>query len=537
MTSSAILASSIFLQFTLRALAAADITLNSVSVSSGFSLYSVPASIVISTTHTTADSTGPIVYQFDQFLFMAGSQPACSATLSSGSASFTCTAGNPFSITAALASGSVGAGVTVTLTISASTPGNIVAFPSVATTFKMLSVTANAGGNTLNGGAVDVFRVVSVPTVTLTATDLNAGTTPSSLQVQFNSPLALATGQTLVVTGSLPIFTALRTSGLTDPSSIFASYITTSVSVFTGTLGSNVALDAAVDFSFTTTMMAPFPLVANFVTLDIAGNGHPLFKAARGFGSAGGVGGVVGDPVTWYGDVRTEFNLPMGEHSVLLQTPDMLVVAWPFEGRAEDQWIGKVLVASHTGDTVVEVEVKRNLTNFNRTKTGPDTFETLDIAVGPTDSPSRLTHIPSFDDQINHPQGFITKFSRISAWTPTGPACLQLEWTPCRENVIVLSKYAKIFIESSSAVEYHGSSRETMDFTHLDVQVADMTSPQSFQGVLPELWGLRPMSKRTQAMIKSQTYVDTGLNKTTAWMKSDTNAELPGRSSQDAVTV
>lgn len=525
------------LQWTVEVYAASDITLNSVKISTGFVVSSTPGSIIISTTHTTGDSQGPVVYTFDTALFGATKTPACSASLSTGTATYTCTtSANGLTVTATLTGGVIAPGATMTFTITDSAAGDIAALPSTAATVQMNTLTANAGGDTLAGGSRDIFRVVSAATITLTSADMNAGTTPTGLQVQFTTPVAVSSTQNVVIAATQAVFTASVTAGLTDPGSIFSSYSTTDTQTFTGVLSGNIALNTAVDFTMPVGMMAVLPSVAGAVTLDISLNGDLAVDDATGFGTIVYTAATVsGDPVSWYGNLRTEFLLPIGQHTLLLQTPDMIVVAWPFQGKGEDQWIGKVVVASKTGDSVVEVDVQENLMKFDRNKIKANSFETLDVIIGPSASPSRLGQIPDFDEQVDHPEGLVLKFGRVTG--TRGPVCLQDRYFPCRETVIVISKYAKVFIESSSAVEYFGSSRDAVDHAHLDVQVTDMFQPESFSGALPEMWGLRPISASTKAMIKSQVSVSLDLNATTAVVRSNASEDLSTNTAKTVISV
>merc|ERR1711957_336937 len=40
-------------------------------------------------------------------------------------------------------------------------------------------------------------------------------------------------------------------------------------------------------------------------------------------------------------------------------------------------------------------------------------------------------------------------------------------------------------------------------YAHLDVEILDMRDHKLFEGVLPELWGYRPLSDNTRSMIKN----------------------------------
>jgi hypothetical protein len=49
-----------------------------------------------------------------------------------------------------------------------------------------------------------------------------------------------------------------------------------------------------------------------------------------------------------------------------------------------------------------------------RNKIKPNAFETLDVIVGPGASPSRLGQIPDYDEQVDHPEGLVLKFARVT---------------------------------------------------------------------------------------------------------------------------
>jgi len=407
--------------------------------------------------------------------------------------------------------------------------------PAGAVTLSASSADNGGGtGGDSAGTPANMFYTIAVPTVSLTSADMISGTTPSAMQIIFTVPKTLANGDTLDIVSNKQIFTAAASTGLTVTGTTLSSYSATNTYSLQLT-SAGTAMGTSITLDFASPMLSALPAAAGTVLLDVNMGGITLINDAAGYGTvtaAAPGAGVSGDPVTWYGKYRTEFLLPMEQHTVILQTPDMAVLAWPFQGKGEDQWIGYVVVVSNTGDTIVEVAIRKNLLGFDRTKSATDTFETIDVIVGPSASPSRLEHIPSFNDQIDHPQGYVTQFARIStSMSAGGAACLKERYIPCRESVLVSGRYAKLAIESSSAVEYYGNSEAAVDHSHLDVQVFDMIKTESFSGVLPEIWGFQEMSNSTQAMIKSRIPVELALNSSTALVKSNTSEDMSIKSS------
>jgi len=203
-------------------------------------------------------------------------------------------------------------------------------------------------------------------------------------------------------------------------------------------------------------------------------------------------GDVYGDPIAYYNGKKTEFWLPMDTLTLLLQTSDMRVLASPLPGEGKEQWIGHIFVSTPSGHPVVTVDIKRDLVNFNASTVPTDAFETLNVLMGPAVAP--LTAMPPPDAYYTHESGLHLMFGRTSR--QPGPY-------PRREGVVVIGSSAKIHIVSSSAREYYGegSPLSTL-YAHLDFQVFDMQGEESFGGILPELWGVKPLSSETAAMVK-----------------------------------
>jgi len=209
---------------------------------------------------------------------------------------------------------------------------------------------------------------------------------------------------------------------------------------------------------------------------------------------------VVGDPVTWYGNVREEFWLPHRVLSPLLLSPDMQVLASSRPGHEEDQWIDRIVVASAAGEHVLDVTIKRNLTYFDRATLLPDSFETLDVKMEWWRS-GLMAVMPPGDAQFNHWSGISLGFGRVRHFGQTNAGV-----APRREAVYVMSSSLKILILSSGAREYfidRGDSKHlAMEYSHLDLEIMEIRDNDELRGILPELWGILPMSEETKALRK-----------------------------------
>jgi len=196
--------------------------------------------------------------------------------------------------------------------------------------------------------------------------------------------------------------------------------------------------------------------------------------------------------------------MPPDALTMLLQTPDLRVLAEPLpsDGR-EEQWIGRVVVTTNAPNPkpVVEVRIKRHLPWFNRTTAHPNGFESLDVTLEWFKPYPRLRVLPAPDTYFVHSKGIQVHAGRLRHLVQEVDVRV-----PRRELVLVTCKFAKVAIFSSSAHEYFGFNGVHQHlgrkYAHLDVDFLDMHSKELFEGVLPELWGYRPLSDGTRAMVK-----------------------------------
>jgi len=72
-----------------------------------------------------------------------------------------------------------------------------------------------------------------------------------------------------------------------------------------------------------------------------------------------------------------------------------------------------------------------------------------------------------------------------------------------RERVVVSSKYLTFDVRPES-VKKLASMLDSLKYTHLDMRIIEMCK-HNCRGILPELWGLVPMSIRTLSLIRSTT--------------------------------
>uniref|UniRef100_A0A6T1ASK1 Beta/gamma crystallin 'Greek key' domain-containing protein n=1 Tax=Alexandrium monilatum TaxID=311494 RepID=A0A6T1ASK1_9DINO len=200
---------------------------------------------------------------------------------------------------------------------------------------------------------------------------------------------------------------------------------------------------------------------------------------------------VSGDPITYYGDQRSEFKVPVGGRlTPLLEVPDMRVLASSVKGRGDEQWINCIVVTTPAGKEVVSVTIKEGLFDFNRSLLPLNAFETLHVRMDWLFS-EPLTVMPPANEYYIHWHGLRVAFGRARG---------ELTDAPRREMVLIVSKFANVYVASSSAREYYEQPFLAYQYAHLDLIVGDMRNRSSFAGLLPELWGITVPGKSRLAL-------------------------------------
>lgn len=199
--------------------------------------------------------------------------------------------------------------------------------------------------------------------------------------------------------------------------------------------------------------------------------------------------------MTYYGNVRKEFVLPVGKLTCLLQTPEVRVSADVFATANGEQWFSWFSISSLDGRRIVDVRIKPDLEKFNRTASPPRAFETLNVWLA-GDSRAPLAAIPLESSDV---WGAALGFSRMSqAWLPVRQTRIGSAFRECAE---VNTESLHLAICSAPAYEYSGWQRHlSVRYAHLDLLILRMAPPESLEGVLPELWGVRPMTEATRQM-------------------------------------
>mmetsp|Transcript_8080 Transcript_8080/g.17064 ORF Transcript_8080/g.17064 Transcript_8080/m.17064 type:complete len:454 (-) Transcript_8080:109-1470(-) len=245
-------------------------------------------------------------------------------------------------------------------------------------------------------------------------------------------------------------------------------------------------------------------------------NGDLTIAAASSAGS---------DPIIIHGNKKTYIWFPLATPLPMLQTPEINVHAEAFGAKGSiEQWFNHFLITSKHGVPVVDIKLKKDLLSFNRTATRPGTFESLVVTPGGYAQPLEMLPPQGDGIEVYGDDGsiqFRMVIGRMSSYwkkhdkrytVPTvvgeKSQVLAVEHArigkAARECVEVWSPSVNILICSSPALEYTGT-KKAIEFAHLDMMTnfdgKEPMDSSDLKGILPEVWGLTPMTEATKAML------------------------------------
>ena len=191
----------------------------------------------------------------------------------------------------------------------------------------------------------------------------------------------------------------------------------------------------------------------------------------------------------------------------VLETSDLQVYGELFPGMpaTDDQWFNRFLVTTWRGERVVDLTIKKNLSQFNRTAVRGGVFESLNVMMPGSRNP--LVWLPQpfgirqFD--IHFDSHIVLTVGRFTHWSGDGSKFSQIG-KAARECAEIQTASADIIICAAAAHEYVGIPL-ALEFAHLDILVDMQRSVAGgLRGILPEIWGLKPMSASTRALLRPQ---------------------------------
>lgn len=155
--------------------------------------------------------------------------------------------------------------------------------------------------------------------------------------------------------------------------------------------------------------------------------------------------------------------------------------------RPDEQYINRLLVTGPKGEPVIQVSLREDIAKFNKTLAPENGFETLNITLD-------WLGIPM--DKMPAPTAYAYRWRKIDFAFGRVPHFMIGDARA--EIVIVDGSTAQIVIISTTTEDVDRDTR--IQNAHLDFTIR-MHQRETCEGVLPELWGLRPLSENTEAMM------------------------------------
>jgi hypothetical protein len=242
------------------------------------------------------------------------------------------------------------------------------------------------------------------------------------------------------------------------------------------------------------TIQLTSPLVQSYQTADV-------------YVVAADIGLIVGsDPVTHNGNTSIKFWLPNYELKPLLQTPHLTLSASTFPGPSKDlQWFERFVITSATGSPIVQVAIKHQL-NFSRIAP-PRVFSQLDINIKGDPIPLK-TMQPIYVSKNGRElyQDYATESGAVQFRVGRQEHSPPRIYSRSYEYVYIQSPDLEFAIVPAHAAnefrsDWFQNKREAAyEYTHVDMMILHMRDQGNFNGILPQLWGVKPMSDEVRAM-------------------------------------
>eukprot|EP00438_Fugacium_kawagutii_P001111 Skav218102 [mRNA] locus=scaffold759:61921:63735:- [translate_table: standard] len=201
------------------------------------------------------------------------------------------------------------------------------------------------------------------------------------------------------------------------------------------------------------------------------------------------------DPITFHGGQKIKFWLQSNQEFMILETAELKVFGEVFPGPKSDlQWFGKFRVVLSDNTPVVEVHIKRQISNYTRVSScSSRRIDSMDVFVGRAKSllrevQRRPMHFAVGDEvrfaidcrQQNRPLLASSRTEFIHFETP---------------SIVFL------IVAAHAGNEFPDDWRLQLKYMHLDLLILEMPRKNEFKGILPEIWGLLPRSPEVEAML------------------------------------
>jgi len=359
---------------------------------------------------------------------------------------------------------------------------------------------------------------VSSSSVAVSPTTYNAGSAPSSITFSLTTSAsgALVAGNAITITsqatGIAPHSTAIwaaatsvtctSTVGGSNNDEFAGGFSAPDTSTFEATVAASktVGNSAAVVIACTSNL-GVFTTAASTITFSFMStvDNTPDSGVTGWLTTAAGAGS---DPTTRFGNVESEFQLPPDALTTLVASPDLIVKGSVFEGGGSyEQWFNRIVLIPPEDDRYLEIKIKPDLHLQNVTALPKNEFRSLDIHMG-YGQYSNHSVAGKVSAGYNIPTHFLEH--QIAMRT------LRRSFVPVatigkfhRECVDIAGRSMHLYICSSPASEYYGNLHHlALKYAHLDIMFMDIVDVKALTGLLPELWGVQPMTERTRSYVK-----------------------------------
>jgi len=220
--------------------------------------------------------------------------------------------------------------------------------------------------------------------------------------------------------------------------------------------------------------------------------------------AAAGAGGVVifsvpsgnifngGDPITVYNGHKTKFWIPLGKETLMLATPEISVYATPISGPTDDlQWFGSFSLFTKDGRKIAEVKAKQSMETWHleqnsKEEEASNFFQHLDITFSDLDMQIEKSSSQAFsmDGDINF------------GWGKRNLYLLNEELF-----YIETASIAFAIIARPARNEFPDDEITASKYKHVDLMIQEMNGQHNWEGLFPELWGLKTRSEATIATL------------------------------------
>mmetsp|Transcript_81535 Transcript_81535/g.225817 ORF Transcript_81535/g.225817 Transcript_81535/m.225817 type:complete len:522 (-) Transcript_81535:20-1585(-) len=307
------------------------------------------------------------------------------------------------------------------------------------------------------------------------------------------------TATTTTTTSTTTTQTSTTTTSTTSTSTVTTSTVTTSTSTLTTTTSTTSTKTTSTSTrststytgSSSTTTSVTFTTTTETQTTTETSSTSTRSTATTTFSERAGF--VGDDPLTLYGGAIRKFWLPDKEFVPLLQTSELHLLGAAISNGTE-QWINRLVVTSTAGDPVLQVAIRSDIATSSRDNKPSDSFKTLNVTLDWLGGLS-LKAIPPPEAYAYQWGRVVFAFGRVaSPHFKIGEAEAEM--------VVVEGASCKIVLMSNPANGFEGElAHLAAEYAHLDF-VLQMRSRDTCEGILPELWGVRPLSNSTKALLE-----------------------------------